>query len=288
MADRFGGPYFPKATPRPVEGGIRAKSARGPISSTWWSSRFIAVLEAMGMGNRLTRGRAYARRGQVVSLDLDAGLVTANVQGSRARPYRVRIGVTAYGKDQWARIEERLAADAWFVAQLLAGEMPQDIEGVFGDLGLALFPSRAGDLSLDCSCPDWEVPCKHLAAVFYLLAERFDDDPFSILAWRGRDRDELLGRLNAISALTDDEDEGVPLTELLDVFYVSAPNTSRRRGGGPRGNLLDEVPPIPLVARGTPLVDALRPAYDRLAAGAAFGVSPYEHDAEPVDGDDHG
>lgn len=267
MADRYSGPYYPKSTPRPVAGGLRAKSVRGRISSTWWSSRFISVLEATGMGNRLTRGRAYARRGQVVSLDLHAGLVTASVQGSRARPYRVRIGVTAYGKDQWTRLEERLAADAWFVAQLLAGEMPHDIEGVFADLGLALFPSGAGDLSLDCSCPDWEVPCKHLAAVCYLLAERFDEDPFSILAWRGRDRDDLLSRLNASSAPVEDA-EGVPLTELLDVFYAAAPNAPARRSGGPRTSMLDEVPAIPLVVRGMPVAEALRPAYQRLVASA--------------------
>ena len=40
-----------------------------------------------------------------------------------------------------------------------------------------------------CSCPDSEVPCKHLAATFYLLAEAFDEDPFLILRWRGRDRE---------------------------------------------------------------------------------------------------
>ena len=66
--------------------------------------------------------------------------------------------------------------------------MPDDIEDVFAGVGLSLFPASAGELSLDCSCPDWEVPCKHLAATFYLLAESFDDDPFRILAWRGRPR----------------------------------------------------------------------------------------------------
>ena len=80
----------------------------------------------------------------------------------------------------------RLAGDAWYLATLLAGGMPDDIEDVFAGVGLSLFPASAGELSLDCSCPDWEVPCKHLAATFYLLAESFDDDPFRILAWRGR------------------------------------------------------------------------------------------------------
>lgn len=266
MASRYSGGFYRKARPRPVEGGLRAKSARGRISNTWWSSRFIEVLEASGMGTRLTRGRNYARRGQVVSLDLDSGLVTASVQGSRARPYRVRIGITSYGKDVWARIEEKLAADAWFVAQLLAGEMPPDIEDVFVDLGLALFPSGARDMALDCSCPDWGVPCKHLAAVFYLLAERFDEDPFAILAWRGRDREDLLVRLNA--AARDEQDaEGVPLADLLDVFYVPATQPPDRRSRGTsRLDVLAGLPEIPLAVRRMPIIDVLGPAYDRIGA----------------------
>ncbi|UGT92070.1 SWIM zinc finger family protein [Mycobacterium ostraviense] len=80
------------------------------------------------------------------------------------------------------------------MATLLAGEMPEDIEDVFGTLGLSLFPTTARELSLDCSCPDRAVPCKHLAATFYLLAESFDEDPFAILAWRGREREDLLGQ----------------------------------------------------------------------------------------------
>lgn len=271
MARGFSGPYYPKQTPRPVEGGLKARSTRGRISSTWWSSRFIEVLEASGIGGRLTRGRNYARRGQVASLDLDAGLVTASVQGSRARPYRVRVGITAYGKEDWARVEERLASDAWFVAQLLAGEMPPDIETVFTDLGLSLFPLGIDDLVLDCSCPDWEVPCKHLAAVFYLLAERFDEDPFSILAWRGRDREDLLSRLNA-AARADEDVEGVPLSELLGTFYVAGHfPPSRRSAGSAPASALAGLPEIPLQVRRRPILDGLGPAYDRLARAADEG-----------------
>lgn len=262
---RFDARFYPPSKPRTVEGGLRARSSRGKIANTWWSTRFIEVLEATGMGSRLTRGKNYARRGQVLSLNLAAGQVTASVQGSRSRPYRVRIGVTAYGKDQWSRIEQRLAGDAWFVAQLLAGEMPPDIEQVFTELGLALFPTRAADLALDCSCPDWGVPCKHLAAVFYLLAERFDDDPFEILAWRGRDRDDLLGRLGAAAPGTAEDEPAVPLTELLDVFYSPAAPLAIRPAAGQRSNLLGELPALPLTVRGRPLPKALTTAYERLA-----------------------
>lgn len=255
--DSYASGFPPPSRPRSVEGGLKARSTRGAIATTWWSTRFLQTLEARGMGGRLARGRNYARRGQVLSLELAAGKVTASVQGSRSRPYMVRIGVTAYGPGQWVRIEEQLAGDAWFVAQLLSGTMPPDIEQVFTDLGLSLFPGA--DLRMDCSCPDGAVPCKHLAAVFYLLAERFDDDPFQILAWRGRGREELLAALDVAS---DDPagDAAVPLEELLDEFYIAGPAGRPAPVAGGR-SLLDQLPPMPVTVRGQSLVEVLRPAY---------------------------
>jgi len=114
--------YPPPSRPRPVEGGLKARSARGAIARTWWSERFIAVLEDIGLGNRLQRGRTYARKGQVISLEVDPGSVTAEVQGSRARPYRIRIGIPAFGKSEWAHVERSLAENAWYTAKLLSGE----------------------------------------------------------------------------------------------------------------------------------------------------------------------
>ena len=93
---------------------------------------------------------------------------------------------------------QQLASQALFRAKLLAGEMPHEIEEVFGECGTPLFPRSAADLDMHCSCPDWGVPCKHLAAVCYVLAEEFDRDPFAMLAWRGKGRDELLTALRQI------------------------------------------------------------------------------------------
>jgi uncharacterized Zn finger protein len=181
-----------------VEGGLVARSARGAIGEHWWSRRFLEVLESFALGSRLTRGKNYARRGQVVSLEVGPGLVTASVQGSRPKPYKVSIALPAFSELVWAKVEVALAEQAIHSARLLAGEMPHDLEEVFGAAGAPLFPQRAKDLALSCSCPDWEVPCKHLAAAFYLLAERFDDDPFAILLWRGRSREALLSRLREL------------------------------------------------------------------------------------------
>jgi uncharacterized Zn finger protein len=254
-----------------VEGGLKARSTRGAIGQTWWSGRFIAVLEAIIVGGRLGRGRNYARRGQVLSMDVTAGMVSALVQGSRVQPYRVRIGLDAFGAPEWDAAERTLAASAWYSAKLLAGEMPEDIEDVFAELGLALFPASAAELSMYCSCPDWEVPCKHIAAVFYLLAEAFDDDPFSILAWRGRSREDLLAGLHAArGGVTADPGEpgGVPLAECLGSFFALPAPLPVTRPPASSASVLDQVPPLGLAVRGRPLADLLRPAYE------SFGAAP--------------
>lgn len=268
--------FYPPSKPRPVEGGIKARSKRGDIAQTWWSERFITVLTESGLGGRLQRGKNYARKGQVISLELQPGVVNAVVQGSRVRPYRVRIGVTPFGKTEWAAVEQELAGDVWYMARLLAGEMPDDIEQVFTRAGLRLFPAGAGDLSMDCTCPDWGVPCKHLAAAFYLLAESFDEDPFRILAWRGRTREDLLANLTdavhpdqRYGTGTESTDHGgradVPLEDLLDTFF-DLQGDLPRPSPPPAAELLVQVPDVTLTVRGRPLVEVLAPAYRILRA----------------------
>ena len=191
---------YSSSGPIAVEGGIKAKSKRGAIGEQWWSRRFIAVLESFGMTGRLQRGRSYARRGQVIEFALESGVVVAYVQGSRPEPYLVTIKVAPLTAAQWQTVESRLAAQALFRARLLAGEMPAEIEQVFADAGTPLFPESSRDLAMDCNCPDWGFPCKHVAAVCYVLAEAFDDDPFAMRAWRGKSRDDLLAALRATGA----------------------------------------------------------------------------------------
>jgi uncharacterized Zn finger protein len=177
---------------------LTARTARGDIGEHWWSRRFVQVLESFAIGSRLTRGKSYARKGQVLQLDVQPGVVSAKVQGSRRSPYSVTIGLAPFPELVWAKVEVVLAEQAIHSARLLAGEFPVELEQVFAAAGAPLFPQRTTDLAMQCSCPDWEVPCKHLSATFYLLAESFDDDPFRILHWRGRERQALLGRLREL------------------------------------------------------------------------------------------
>jgi uncharacterized Zn finger protein len=257
---------YPKRAVK-VEAGLAVTNT----GRTWWSKRFVAALESLGVGGRMARGKTYARAGQIVSCEIDAGSVVALVQGTRPTPYRVRIGVPAWGKEEWARAEQALADDAWYAAALLAGGMPPEIEELFAGVGLNLFPTAQRDLTMDCACPDATVPCKHLAAVFYLLAERFDADPFEVLALRGRDRETLLAHLrrrrgSAAAPEPVVEQQAVPLGELLAAFF-EAPEVDLTRFAPPApppGALLDQVPELPIQVRRRKVRDLLRPAYDTL------------------------
>jgi len=191
-------------------------------------------------------------------------------------------------------VQDRLASQALFRAKLLAGEMPHEIEEVFDDCGTPLFPRSVGDLEMRCSCPDWGVPCKHLAAVCYVLAEEFDRDPFGLLAWRGKARDELLAALRQIQAAalgpSGEDLAGArrasagttwrasldvlakPLAECLDGFWSPGLSPARLRAlsSAPSSAAPDLVlrmfPPPPVKIRGKGLAEVLTPAYHRLTA----------------------
>ena len=188
--------YFPPSRPIKAKGGIKAQSKKGEFGESWWAKRWNAVLESFHIGERLNRGRRYARQGQVLSIEVKKGLVVASVQGSRPKPYEVAIQVKPLSDADWRNLAKALSQQAIHVAKLLAGEMPQDIEDVFKLVNLSLFPTQLGDLATKCSCPDYSNPCKHIAAVYYLLGEEFDRDPFLLFRLRGRDRDEFLALLS--------------------------------------------------------------------------------------------
>ncbi|MCO1597175.1 SWIM zinc finger family protein [Micromonospora sp. RHAY321] len=303
MSQPTGDRFADYGRPRRVDGGLRARSARGAIGRSWWSRRFLEVLESFALGTRLTRGRSYARAGQVLRLDIAPGLVSAVVQGSRPQPYQVSIALAPFPAELWSRIEAELAGQAFFSARLLAGDLPDELEELFVAAGAPLFPAGVDELTQRCSCPDFAVPCKHLAATFYLLAEAFDADPFELLHWRGRSRAELLDRLRARRAeatggpvttspdesdLVSDQDgngsdvdavpppagaaralaglSATPLAEAADRFWlppVPLPDRPPRLATGPDLLLRQLGPPAPAIG-GPGLLERLRRAYRAL------------------------
>ncbi|MGP8337649.1 MAG: IS1096 element passenger TnpR family protein [Methanosarcinaceae archaeon] len=212
----YWGGYTP-STPIEVEGGIKAKSKRGSIGDTWWSRQWVSVLESFGWSNRLERGRRYARKGQVLEFNLMPGKVRAKAQGSVPKPYSVTIEVDTFTDDEWDSAIEAMSKKAVFAAKLLTGEMPQDIEDAFNAAGVSLFPVSSRDIKTRCSCPDSANPCKHIAAVYYIIAEEFDRDPFMLFNLRGRTQDEITGALRRNRALNDESPGGPEKNSNADV-----------------------------------------------------------------------
>jgi uncharacterized Zn finger protein len=238
----WGWDYYPKPKPRIAADGIKAQSKK--FGQTWWASRWLAALERLVDSGRLSRGRSYARSGQVLNIDITTGRVTAQVQGSRPKPYKVKIDIKPLSDEQWARVADAMAAQAIFAAKLLAGEMPNEIEEAFAAANVSLFPLKRNDLITDCSCPDYSNPCKHIAAVYYLLGEQFDGDPFLLFRLRGKSKSEIIEMLRARRSVSEPEvasapvahrhaekieaveEPAVPLDAEIDRFWVMAADLS--------------------------------------------------------------
>jgi hypothetical protein len=178
-------------------------AARGPGSrrtfgATWWGRAWLEALEQRARldPGRLSRGRSYARRGSVLELTVSPGEVEAAVQGSRVTPYQVTVRIRAFSGAEWDSVLDVVSAQIGRVAALLDGELPPEVIDDVHDAGLDLLPG-AGEVLTHCTCPDFAVPCKHSAAVCYLIADALDDDPFALLLLRGRHKDELLASLRS-------------------------------------------------------------------------------------------
>src|SRR3954447_19222620 len=176
-------------------------AAKGPGSrrsfgATWWGRAWLDALEHRARldPGRLSRGRSYARRGSALDLTASPGEVEAVVQGSGVTPYQVTVRIRAFSAAEWDSVLDVVSAQIGRVAALLDGELPPEVIDDVRDAGLELLPG-AGEVLTHCTCPDFAVPCKHSAAVCYLIADALDDDPFALLLLRGRRKDELLAAL---------------------------------------------------------------------------------------------
>jgi uncharacterized Zn finger protein len=161
--------------------------------------------------------------------------VKAVVQGSRPEPYEVTIEFKRLSDAEWDRVIDAMSAEALYAARLLSGEMPEQIEDVFAATGTSLFPAEEGDMRTRCTCPDWANPCKHIAAVHYLLGERFDEDPFLMFLLRGRSQEEIVAALRARRSGPDAEvvaEVESPVATDLSTFWSAPPQQQRKLWSG--------------------------------------------------------
>ena len=173
------------------------------ISKTWWGQRFIEALEVFTDSGRLSRGRSYAGEHRIKEWDLSQGKVSARVRGNvnpyfgvyKEPVYRTTVEMTLIPAAHWKKVIRSLGAKAGFVAKLMANEMPENIEEAFAELNVHLLPCNQQDFKVSCSCPDYAVPCKHIAGVCYRLAALLDSDPFLLFELRGLPRKTLYKEL---------------------------------------------------------------------------------------------
>lgn len=195
------------AKAKTTRGGIKSRTRRGRLhSSNWWSRRWMVILESCIDKSRLSRGKTYARKGQVTNIKIEPGLVTAFVQGRREKPYQTKLGFQTVSEIQKELLLLRFRERASFAAKLLAMEMPEEMEIAFTEAGIPLFPNRNAILRFKCSCPDDTTPCKHIVAVLLLLAEVIDENPFLLLKLRGLDRQKLIKHLTSETVSNESEE----------------------------------------------------------------------------------
>ena len=164
-------------------------------AEAWWVQQWVDLLNSYRFKKRLERGRKYAREGHILNLEFKGSKVAADVQGTATDPYKLSIWIDQFTDEDWDYVVDTMAQQAIYSAQLLAGEMPPNIEEIFTANGLSLFPFALSDVHSRCNCPDPKNPCKHIAAVYYQLGDFFREDPFVLFQLRGRTKAQLLDAL---------------------------------------------------------------------------------------------
>lgn len=161
----------------------------------WWEQQWLDLLNSYRFKKRLERGRYYAADGNVLSINFEEQKVVSRVRGTASEPYQQTLWLDPFTDEDWDYVIETMSQQAIFSAKLLAGEMPENIEDVFAPNGLRLFPFTLSDIHSRCDCPDKANPCKHIAAVYYLLGDRFSEDPFLLFQLRGRTKEQIVAAL---------------------------------------------------------------------------------------------
>jgi uncharacterized Zn finger protein len=186
-------------------------------SKTWWGKTFVAALEGFMEPGRLSRGRSYSGPNRLKTFELKKGKAIATVRGNvnpyfgvyKEPTYNTTITFQPISAADWKKVIATIGSQANFISKLLLNEIPENIEDCFKPLKLSLLPKGRKDCDSSCSCPDWGDPCKHVAGVYYRIAQEVEKDPFILFELRGISREELQAELSKSSlgqALSDELD----------------------------------------------------------------------------------
>jgi len=196
------------------------------MTKTWWGERLLDALEGFTDSGRLARGRSYASEHRVKQWLIKKGVVQAKIRGNKnpyfgvyTEPtYKTEVEMVHLSVSQWKKIIARLTERASFIAKLLVDEIPENIEELFAEFNSHLLPNSYKDFKVSCNCPDYAVPCKHIAGVCYRLASELDHNPLLLFEMRGLSPEKLhqelikspLGKILA-DAQTSETSELIPV-----------------------------------------------------------------------------
>jgi uncharacterized Zn finger protein len=281
------------ATPRKVRNGVKLQGKLPLNLQQPFARRWLHVIESQIPHAQLAQGAEYARLGQVVSMTLSAGLIEAQVQGTAARPYVTQLRVPALSTQQWQAVIDAMSREAVHVAKLLAGELPPNLEELFASAGMTMLPAPPDGLAMTCSCGE-EAPCKHAAAIGYLVAEHFEHQPLEVFTVLGLPLPSLLDHLRQARShvrdlartgdgterrpaavlgdpmIPESQIEPLPLEACLDDYWRIGARMAELETPPPQHvqhALLRRLGPSPLAGK-FPMVGLLASIYDTVSAAA--------------------
>lgn len=197
------------------------------ITKTWWGNAWCENLEKYAdYGSRLDRGKRYVRTGTVVDLQIRKGKIEAKVQGRRKTPYKVEIRISPLNQEHCQQIIDRCSEKIENMEELLSGNFPIAMKEVFTSEG-GLFP-KPSEISFNCSCPDWALMCKHVAAALYGVGVRLDENPALFFELRGINMEKFIDVAveNRVESMLENAkkpskrimDDSVDINSLFGVF----------------------------------------------------------------------
>lgn len=303
-------PPKPLMRPRRVRGGVKLRGhgigdAPPGVTIAWAAQRWGRYVEGVAQGEQLREGLEYAQGGQAKRLGVARGLLDASVQGRALRPYTVRLEMPTIAEEQWGKIIDALGESAIYSAKLLSGEIPANIEDLFGPLGLRLFPLDADEVKVSCTCAPGGGWCKHACCVAHLFSDRLRTDPFLIFLLRGMDGEDLRERLRQRRATAGAATGSVVVYAQRVAGASDAPASPMDHGAhgfwdaGPGLRELDlpiarpavshpilrRLGPSPFQGAKFPLVGLLASCYEAIREEALKEPSGEEGSAAPSEGD---
>jgi len=190
--------YYTSSQPYHVKGGLTVKSKRGDIGSSWWSKQIQEGFLSRSYDGYTSRGKNYARKGQVISIKIEEGGILAFVQGSDRTPYKIVVSFDYAGKNSGhgKALVGYLNENYTQFLRMLSGELTEEFSrSIKKNTGFTLVPDGRFTLTPWCSCPDSSKFCKHALAALFILSEQLDEDPMLLFTLAGMDKERVVGEV---------------------------------------------------------------------------------------------